>query len=158
MSARDREWGQRQSAWDRVWMIIVIVGALGVGVWWLESRFGSFVAIVVLGALLGVMCLIVGWLLSLATQRSTLDAAAQFNDGLAETEKYRQQTYREDARGAREAFSARARLDVIDEQRIQRLAQQQARLMIEQERKTITQRPDQQFRVIGDENNVGEWD
>lgn len=47
---------------------------------------------------------------------------------------------REQARGEREAFSARAKLEVLDARRVERLAQQQARLLVDQERQVWEQK------------------
>ena len=53
----DQEWAQerRRSAWALVWMIAIPLGFTGAAVWWLESRFGSGVALMILGGLVGVI-------------------------------------------------------------------------------------------------------
>jgi hypothetical protein len=117
-------------------MVITITVALvlGVGVWWMESRFGPIFAMAVVGSLIGAVLVIAGNLLGLANSRSTLDAAARFNEALAMTEKHRQMTYREQARGGAAWDRANAQLAVLDGKRVDQLAQQRAGLLVDLER------------------------
>jgi len=122
-------------------IVFLPLAFIALAVWWLESRFGAGVAIMVVGGLAGTFCVIIGYMLSMANSRSTLQAAAQFNADLATVERARAQTsraelgvYREHARAEREAFSARAKLDVLDQRQIQRLAHQQAKALVDLER------------------------
>lgn len=108
-----------------------------IGVWWIESRFGSTTAILVIGGLFGVICLVVGYLLNMASTKHVLAAATDFNRDLAESERYRQATQRELVRGEREAFSARAKLDVIDMKRVDQIAQQRMSLLMDLERQKM---------------------
>lgn len=125
---------RRRSAWPAVIILFLSLLFVGMATWWLESRFGSGVALMILGGLVGVLCVIVGYLLSMSSTRSTLANAAQFNAELASVERARTQTskaeigvYREYARSEREAFAQRAKLDALDVRNVQRLAQQYAK-------------------------------
>jgi len=113
---------------------VTIALVLGVGVWWMESRFGPTFAMAVVGSLIGALLVIAGNMLSLANSRSTLDAAARFNESLAMTEKHRQLTHREYARGEAANQKAEAQLRVLDAKRIDQLAQQRAGLLVDLER------------------------
>ncbi len=113
---------------------------IGVGVWWMESRFGSTFAIAVVGSLLGAVLVIVGNLLGLANSRSTLDAAARFNESLAMTEKHRQMTYKEQAKGDSAMQRAHAQLTVMDARRVDQLAQQRANLLVDNNKQQSAQR------------------
>lgn len=131
-----------------------------VSVWWLESRFGAGVAIMIVGGLAGVLCVIIGMLLAMSNQRATLHAAAQFNANLAAVERARSQTaraelgvYREHARAEREAFAARAKLDVLDQREVQRLARQQAKALVDLERQ---RQPVRTWATYDDEEEVTE--
>ena len=140
----DGGWGDEprrgRGAWGFVFAIGVPLLFVGVATWWLESRFGAGVALMILGGLVGVVCVIVGLLISAAVQKFTLHSAAQFNAELAGVERTRAQTqraelgvYREYARGEREAFAQRAKLDTVDRKELQRLVNQQARLLADAE-------------------------
>lgn len=131
----------RRSAWPFALMVAVPVLFVVAGVWWLESRFGAGVALMVIGGLLGVICFIVGYVLSMANSRHALQTAAQFNADLATVERARMQShraelgiYREYARGEREAFAHRAKLDAVDRKEVQRLARQQAHILVDAQR------------------------
>lgn len=118
-------------------VIVAVLAFIVAAVWWLESRFGANVAMMVLGGTLGIICFAAGGLLVAAVQKATLNAATDFNHDIAGTERYRQMTGREYARSEREAFSARAKLEVIDAKRIDQLAQQRAGLLVDLERKRM---------------------
>ena len=134
---------ERTTNWGPVWLTGIVLGFITLAVWWLQDQFGATMAIVAVGAVLGVICIIVGWLLSLATQRTTLNAAGQFNADLASTEKARQATYREGARLEREAFVHTARLTEMDARRVDQIATQRAKLLTDVER----QRMELQYRA-----------
>lgn len=128
---------ERRTNWGPVWMTGLVLGFITLAVWWLQREFGASMAIVAVGAVLGVVCIIVGWVLSLATQRTTLQAAGQFNADLASTEKARQANYREGTRLEREAFVHRARLEEMDAKRVDQIAQQRARLLTDVQRQQM---------------------
>lgn len=115
-------------------VIVAILIFVGVAVWWLESRFGADVAIMVIGGLFGVICFAAGGLLIHASNRSALETAARFNESLAITEKHRQMTMREHARGDAAWDKAHAQLAVMDAKRIDQIAQQRAGLLVDLER------------------------
>jgi len=132
-------------------MIIVIVGFIGVGVWWLESRFDSTVAIVVVGGLFGVVCLVIGYLLNLASTKSTLAAAADFNHDLAGVERYRQAAFKE-------LMRADGHIRVIDAKRIDQIAQQRAGLIVDLERQK-QQQPALTWNVDDEgDGDIQEWE
>jgi len=115
-------------------VIIAILIFVGIGVWWMQANFGPVFAMAVVGSIIGAVLVIVGNLLSLANSRSTLDAAARFNEALAMTEKHRQMTYKEQARGDAALQKAQAQLTVLDAKRVDSLAQQRANLLMDLER------------------------
>lgn len=144
-------------------IVVCVLIFIGVAVWWLESRFSSTVAIMVIGGLFGVLCLIAGYMLNLASTRHTLETAARFNEALATTERHRQMTFREHARSEREAFNARAKLEVVDAKRIDQIAQQRASLLMDLERQRYRQDQARQIPqwAVDDEGDDGQfqtWD
>jgi len=130
---------RRSGSTAAIVITVSVVLFVMVGVWWIESRFGSTTAILVIGGLFGVICLVVGYLLNMASTKHVLSEAANFNHDLAESERYRQATQREFVRGEREAFSARAKLDVIDMKRVDQIAQQRMSLLMDLERQKLQQ-------------------
>jgi hypothetical protein len=115
-------------------MVIAILVFLGVGVWWIESRFDSTTAILVLGGLFGVICLVIGYVLNMASTRHVLTAATDFNRDLAGVEKYRQAAFREVMRGDSAQRSAAAKLELLEAKRIDQIANRRAGLLIDLER------------------------
>lgn len=134
---------ERRTNWAPVALTAIVLGFITLAVYWLQQEFGASMAIVAIGAVLGVVCLIVGWLLSLATQRTTLQAAGQFNSDLASTEKARQATWREGTRLGREVYTHEARMVEMDAKRVDQIAQQRAKLLTDVER----QRMELQYRA-----------
>ena len=110
------------------------LGFIILATWWMEDRFGSGVAVMVWGGTLGLVAFGLGALLSARISKATLESVADFMDANAQTEKGRALLFREHARGEREAFSARAKLEVIDARRVDQLAQQRAALLTDQNR------------------------
>lgn len=140
-------------------VILSILVFVGVGVWWMESRFGPIFAMAVVGSIMGAILVIVGNMLSLANSRSTLDAAARFNESLAMTEKHRQMTIREHARGSAAWDRANAQLAVMDAKRVDQLAQQRAGLLVELERKRNEQaRQIPQWATDDNDGQFTEWE
>ncbi|RIK36062.1 MAG: hypothetical protein DCC55_28495 [Chloroflexi bacterium] len=132
MERRERRGGNAAAV-----ITVAVIAFVVVGVWWVESRFGSTTAILVLGGFFGVACLVIGYLLNLASTRYTLNTAADFNRDLAGVEKYRQQAFKEFARGDAAERTAQARIQVLDARRVDQLAQQRAGLLLDLERKRM---------------------
>ena len=120
--------------WPLAIIVLAVLFFVGLAMWWMESRFGSSFAMAVVGSLVGALLVVIGLLVGLANTRSTLENAADFNRSLAMTERSRQGTYKEGARLERDAFNARARLELVDVRRVDQLAQQRAKLLIDLDR------------------------
>ena len=97
----------------------------------------------VIGSLVGAGLVIIGFVLNMASTKYTLNSAAEFNRGLAETEKYRQLTQREVARGDSHWHKANAQISVLDAKRVDQMAQQRAGLLVDQQRQA--QQPSDDF-------------
>jgi len=152
MSKRARnEWGEgyeRNTYWDRVALLVVLLIIVGVAGWWLESRFGANWAAGAFGVLAGVVVFAWGGGFAWTIMRGTLGASAQFNSELAAVEEKRQAVNREYAR----LDSVRARAELDYDRDVRRVADQRARLLVEAER---------QFRIVGQPETPrqidGEW-
>jgi len=115
-------------------IIVTLTALIVIGVWWIESRFGATMTGYVLVGLGGVICLIIGFILSLASTKSAMQTAADFNRDLAGVEKYRQQAFKEFARGDSHERRAAAQITVLDARRVEKLAAQRAKLLTDAER------------------------
>ena len=158
-------WGQpmpvqqrRRSAWPAVFIMSIPFVFIGLAVWWLESRFGASVALMILGGLAGAACIVLGVVLSSTITKTTLANAAQFNSDLASVERARTSTaraelgvVREHARGEREAFNHRAKLEQLEARRIDQLAQQRAKLLVDTERQAQQAQQARTWRTYEDE-------
>ena len=115
--------------WPAAIIILAVLGFVCLAVWWMSENFGASFAMAVVGILLGAALISLGVMLNQKNTQTTLGEAADFNRSLALSESARQATYKESARLERDAFNARARMQVIDERRVDQLAQQRARLL-----------------------------
>jgi hypothetical protein len=114
--------------------IVAVLTFIGISVWWLESRFDSTVAVIVIGGAIGVICFMGGALLTHLTQRTTLEHLNRFNQSDAQVDRYRMQSFKALASGESALQRAQAQLTVLDARRVDRLAQQQSKLLIDTER------------------------
>lgn len=127
--------GFTQASLSVTFALIVFFGAIGLAVWWLESRFGSVAAISTVGGVVGVIFYAAG---SWQNQRNTKHAMhtmADVIDSVEQTRSSRANVEREYARMEREQLAAYAKMQVIDVQRVNQLATQQARLLMDTERR-----------------------
>lgn len=143
---------ERRTNWAPVWLVGIVLAFVCVAVWWLQEQFGATIAIVVIGSVLGVVCVLAGAALIMVNTRSTLENAAQFNANIANTEKARQMTTRESVRLERDVFNRRARLEEIDARRVDQLAQQRAKLLTDVQR----QQMELQYRAL-EQQISDEW-
>jgi len=115
-------------------VIVAVLIFIGIGVWWLESRFGTTMTGYVLLGLGIAGAIVIGWILALATMKTTLTSQTQFSRDDAMIDRYRQMTYREHARADTAWHKANAQLTVMDAKRVDQLAQQRANLLMDLER------------------------
>ncbi len=124
-------WEQRRGdvLWDRVALAALIVIFVFVGVWWLESRFDSLVAVMTLGLIGGAAFFVGGALFNQRNTKMTLENAADFLHEVSTTQSKAITVSGQYARMERDAFNQRAKLDVIDAKRVDQLAQQRAKAL-----------------------------
>ena len=109
--------------------ILTAVIFVGVAVWWLESRFDALVAVMVIGTLVGALFFTGGALLSHMIAKSTMSSITQFAQRDAQTDRYRQQSFKALAQGESAMQRAAAQLTVLDARRVDGLAQQRAKML-----------------------------
>lgn len=115
--------------WGRVITIIVVPAFITAAVWWLESRFDSLVAVIVIGGLFGVFFFAGGAFLSHMIAKSTMQNVTQFAQKDAQTDRYRMASFKAMAQGEAAMQRAAAQLTVLDAKRVDGLAQQRARML-----------------------------
>lgn len=138
-----RNESQDRVLWDRVALFALIAIAGGLFVWWLESRFGSLIAVMSLGLLAGALFFIAGALFAQRHTKIVLDNVSDFMADMASTEKSRQAVSREYARMEREAAHAALQADVLTARRVDQLAQERARMITAEQRAAPTWQVDQ---------------
>lgn len=107
---------------------------IGVGVWWLQGAIGQDYTVLVIFALVGVILFGAGALFAHMNQKQTLDAITKFNANDAQIDRFRMATYKEQAKGEAALQKAAAALSVIDAKRVDRIAKQEAKLLIDNQR------------------------
>lgn len=133
--------------------LISIFISIGVAVWWLSGAIGTDYTVLVIFALVGVILFAGGAMLSMAIQKNTLNAVAKFNADDAQIDKYRMQSFKALASGQSAMDRAAAQLTVLDAKRVDRIAQQQAKLITDTERQRMElQQQSQQ------QSDVWTWD
>ena len=115
--------------WGRIVTIIAVPAFITLAVWWLESRFDALVAVLVIGSIVGTVVFAAGALLSHVIAKSTMQSVTTFAQRDAQTDRYRQQSFKVLAQGESAMQKAAAQLTVIDAKRVEGLAQQRARLL-----------------------------
>lgn len=147
--------GWKDSARELAFVGAVVLGLLavggsmlGFGVWavfrGLEDRFGANVAVLVFGGLFVLGAFVGGALFAAQVARQSQRAFLQGLGELGDVMRGTAGVQREALRGEREAFRAAARIETIDAQRVERLADQRARLLLadnRQEQRAADQAP-----------------
>ena len=123
--------------------LALVLGFIVLGMWWLETRFGSGVAFNVLMGITHLLAFAGGSALSLAITRSSLRAVNDYARVDAQTDRYRQQTFKEQVRGDSALRRAAAQLQVMDARRVETLARDRARILTrrEQEAERLANQP-----------------
>lgn len=119
--------------WDFLKMVAVMFFT-GLAVWWLQGAIGRDYTVLVIFALVGVILFAAGALFAHMNQKQTLDALTRFNHDDARIDAARMGTYRALATGDAAMSRAAAQLTVLDAKRVDRLADQRAKLLTDTER------------------------
>jgi hypothetical protein len=105
-------------------LISLLLAFLALAVWWLESRFDAGVAITVIGAILGVVALGIGYVLAMFSNRQALQAASNMHQAQSQAETARARALTESVRWARQS-------DGIMQRDVLRLSEQRANLLMD---------------------------
>jgi hypothetical protein len=126
--------GFAQAALALALFLAVLFLFLSIPVWWLESRFGSISAIATVGGFIGVAVFAGGAAMASRIQRNANQHTADIIASVEETRGRWAMVERERARQDREHMAAYTKFQTIDVQRVNQLATQQARLLVDTER------------------------
>ncbi len=107
---------------------------IGVGVWWLQGAIGQDYTVLVIFALIGVILFAGGALFGHMNQKQTLDAITKFNANDAQIDRYRMASFKAQSQGEAAMQKAAAALTVLDAKRVGRLADQQAKMLVDSQR------------------------
>ena len=114
--------------------ILAILGFIILAIWWLQGAIGQHYTLLIIFALVGVILFAGGALFAHMNQKQTLNAITTFNRDDAQIDRYRQQSFKAMATGEAALRKAQAQLTVLDARRVDRLAQQQSKLLVDTER------------------------
>ena len=118
-------------------LLAVLFGFLGIGVWWIESRFGANMAAGVLIAALALSTATGAALLTHRIMRRTQESASDMIASVADAMRAQAGVQREFARADAARVVADTRRDLIDHQQVVKLADQRARLLLEVEEEKL---------------------
>jgi thiol:disulfide interchange protein len=124
---------QRTTRWDIAATVFGVVMFLTMAVWWLESRFDKSAVIMVIGGLFGILCFAGGALLNHMNARAVLQNVVQFVMADAQVDRYRMLSVAEHSKGETAWHRAAAQMQVLDAKRIERMADERARIMVDTE-------------------------
>ena len=115
-------------------IVLVVVGAIVLGGWWLQQNFGPIATISIVGGVFAAGFMALGILLNQRNTRHTMETLVAHHESIAQTRRADAGVERERVRLEREQFNHQARLTMFDVQDSRRLARQQAGLLVDLER------------------------
>ena len=125
-------------------IVLVVVGAIVLGGWWLQQNFGPIATISIVGGVFAAGFMALGILLNQRNTRHTMETLVAHHESIAQTRRADAGVERERVRLEREQFGHYARMTTIDVQDSRRLARQQAGLLVDLERQRWEQQQAQQ--------------
>ena len=125
-------------------IVLVIVGGVILGGWWLQQNFGPIATISIVGGVFAAGFMALGILLNQRNTRHTMEALVAHHESIAQTRRADAGVERERVRLEREQFGHYVRMTTIDVQDSRRLARQQAGLLVDLERQKWEQQQAQQ--------------
>lgn len=112
-------------------LLAVVFSFVGVGVWWIESRFGSGVAVAVLGGVLAIGAFTGGALFAHRQNRRSLAAAGELVYAASDAFRASAGAQREIAKGQAAWQVAGAKAQLTDYQADRRFEDQRVRYLVE---------------------------
>lgn len=125
-------------------IVLVVVGGIVLGGWWLQQNFGPIATISIIGGVFAAGFMALGILLNQRNTRHTMETLVAHHESIAQTRRADAGVERERVRLEREQFGHYARMTTIDVQDSRRLARQQAGLLVDLERQRWEQQAAQQ--------------
>ena len=125
-------------------IVLVVVGGIVLGGWWLQQNFGPIATISIVGGVFAAGFMALGILLNQRNTRHTMETLVAHHESIAQTRRADAGVERERVRFEREQFGHYARMTTMDVQDSRRLARQQAGLLVDLERQRWEQQQAQQ--------------
>lgn len=114
--------------------VIAIIGFICLAVWWIESRFGATMTGFVLVGIGIALAIVIGFVLNMVSTKNVMSNLAEFNKYDAQTDRFRMMSHKEFAKADAAERAAQAKISVIDARRVDQIAQQRAKALIDVER------------------------
>ena len=114
-------------------ILITVVGFVALAIWWLESRFGSEMALTTIGGTLGILVLLLGMSVGILSYRSGQRNSVNI--------------VREIAGGLKETLKVEGKIASIDERRVDQIAQERAKLLTVQPTWSVENPQEQSIKV-----------
>lgn len=111
--------------------LVVIFAFVGVGVWWIESRFGSALAAAALGGVLVLSAFGGGYYLNHRSTKATMKTAGDLVYAASDAFRASAGAQREYARANREIVTTAARAQLVDHKSDRRWEDQRVRALVE---------------------------
>lgn len=120
-------------------LLTVVFVFVGIGVWWIESRFGAGVAVAVLGGSLAIAAFTGGAAFAHRLNRRALEAAGDLVASTSDAFRANAGVVREYAKGASAWQVAGAKAQLVDHQSGVRDEDRRVRLLVDAERRRLEQ-------------------
>jgi len=115
-------------------LVAIALGFVILAAWWIETRFGAQMAFSVLMGVSHLLAFAGGAVLSFAITRGSLRSVNDYAKLDAQVDRYRQQTFKAQATGDAAMRRAAAQMNVIDARRVDRMAQDRAKILLQRDR------------------------
>jgi hypothetical protein len=118
-------------------LTVILIGSLLLIGWWVEDRFGSTVSVSIVLGITHLLAFAGGAILSFAITRGSLSAVNNYARQDAMVDRFRLQSFKSLAGGIGARQKADAQLEVIEARRIDKLASERAKLLVDLERQKM---------------------
>ena len=114
--------------------LLAVLVFICIAVWWLQGAIGQQYTVLFILALFAVAVFAGGAMFTHMNHKQTLDAITKFNANDAQIDRYRMASFKAQSQGEAAMQKAAAALTVLDAKRVGRLADQQAKLLVDGQR------------------------
>lgn len=138
-------------------LVFGVLAFIALGVWWMDKNFGPQLSISVLLGVTHLLAFAGGAVLSFAITRGSLRSVNEYAKNDAIIDRYRQQTFKVQASGEASWQKAAAKLLTLDQQNVNKLANERAKAVIDLDREARKPKDTWQWDPDEDEDGIGEF-